>query len=191
MKQRLNILLISSFFVTLATGLFGPLYAVFVERIGGDLLTAGLAYATFSIAAGVLIFILGKWEDSIKHQEKLLIAGGALSILGFIGYLLIQTPVHLFIVQLIFGVSTAIVTPAFDSLYSKNLTRGKFASQWGVWESMYGIVTGIAAVIGGFIAQNYGFKPLFILMLIFSIFSFIMTILLIKKRKQNALQKTC
>ena len=183
MREKLKILLLSSLFIDLSAGLFGPLYAVFVERIGGDLLTAGAAYATFSIAAGVLIFILGKWEDSIKHQEKLLVIGRFLEIIGFIGYLLIQTQIHLFIVQIIFGISTAVVTPAFDSLYSKNLTKGKFASQWGAWESMYAIVTGIAAITGGLIAQNYGFKTLFILMLIFSIVSFIVTLLLVKKRK--------
>ena len=185
MKQVLKILLLSSLFINLAAGFFGPIYAIFVEQIGGDLLTAGSSYALFSIAAGILIFLLSKWEDSIKHQEKLLVLGRFLAVIGFIGYLLIQTPVHLFIVQIIFGVSVAIVTPAFDSLYSKNLTKGKFASQWGMWESMVAIVTGIAAIIGGFVAQNYGFKILFVIMLIMSIIAFIISLFLIKKKKRK------
>jgi MFS family permease len=126
--------------------------------------------------------MLGKWEDSVKHQEKLLVIGRFLAIIGFIGYLLVETPIHLFIVQIIFGVSTAVVTPAFDSLYSKNLTKGKFASQWGAWESMYAIATGISAIIGAFIAREFGFDILFILMLIFSIISFIVSLYLIKKK---------
>ena len=88
-------------------------------------------------------------------------------------------------VQIIFGISTAIGTPAFDSLYSKNLQKGKFASQWGTWESMYAITVGIAAIIGGLIAQTYGFKVLFIVMLIISILSFISSLFLIKKRKNK------
>jgi MFS family permease len=182
MREKLKILLLSSLFINLSAGFFGPIYAIFVEEIGGDVLTAGSSYAIFSIAAGILIFILGKWEDSIKHQEKLLVAGRFLAIIGFVGYLLVETPIHLFIVQIIFGISTAVVTPAFDSLYSKNLSKGKFASQWGAWESMYGIATGIAAIIGAFIAKEFGFKSLFILMLIFSIISFIISLYLLKKK---------
>jgi len=185
MKNKLKILLLSSFFINLSAGFFGPLYAVFVEQIGGNLLTAGSAYAAFSIVAGVLIFFIGKWEDKIKHQEKLLIASRFLAIVGFIGYLTIRNPLDLFMVQIIFGISTAIGTPAFDSLYSKNLQKGKFASQWGTWESMYAITVGIAAIIGGLIAQTYGFKALFIVMLIISILSFISSLFLIKKKKNK------
>ena len=41
MKRKLKILLMASALLMLAGGLFGPIYAVFVEQIGGDLLTAG------------------------------------------------------------------------------------------------------------------------------------------------------
>ena len=51
MQRKLKILLFASALFMLAGGLFGPIYAVFVEEIGGDLLTAGGAYAAFSIAA--------------------------------------------------------------------------------------------------------------------------------------------
>tara|TARA_Y100000034_G_C6738489_1_gene327569 strand:+ start:77 stop:625 length:549 start_codon:yes stop_codon:yes gene_type:complete len=182
MKHRLKILLWSSFFINLAAGLFGPLYAVFVEKIGGDLLTAGSAYAAFAIASGVIIFFLSKYEDKVKHQEKLLILSRFLSVIGFAGYLLIRNPLDLFIVQIIFGIAVAIGNPTFDSMYSKNLTKGKFASQWGAWEAMYSITVGVAAIIGGFIAQNYGFQILFWIMLIISIISFISALSLIKRK---------
>jgi len=181
MKEKLKILLLSSLFINLSAGLFGPIYAIFVEEIGGDILTAGGSYATFLIASGILILILSKWEDHVKHQEKLLVIGRVLSVIGFVGYLFIQTPIHLFMVQIIFGISTAITTPAFDSLYSKNLSRGKFASQWGMWESTYAIATGIAALVGAFIAREFGFKTLFVIMLILAIISLIASLFLIKK----------
>ena len=43
MQRELKILLASSMLIQLATGMFGPIYAVFVEQIGGNLLTAGTA----------------------------------------------------------------------------------------------------------------------------------------------------
>jgi len=187
MKKQLKILLIIDALFVLAGGLFGPIYAIFVQDIGGDLLTAGGAYGAFAIAAGVLVFILGKWEDHVKHLEKLLIASYALSCVGFLGYLLIQRPLHLFMVQIIFGIANAINKPAYDALYSKYLNKRKFASQWGMWESMVWITTGIAAVIGGFIARAHGFRPLFIIMLIISLIGLSITTSLLHKHRKKKL----
>ncbi|MFC1697912.1 MFS transporter [Nanoarchaeota archaeon] len=185
MRPALKILLIASSLAMLAGGLFGPIYAVFVEQIGGDLLTAGGAYAAFSIAAGLLIFLISRWEDHVKHKEILVIIGYALGCIGFIGYLLVQEPWHLFIVQIIFGLGEAIGVPAFDGLYSKNLDHGKFVSEWGLWETMAYIIGGISALIGGYIANIYGFKSLFIIMLIISIIGLIASLSLLKMKNRT------
>ena len=156
MQKVLKILLLASGLSLLAGGLFGPIYAIFVEQIGGDILTAGTAYAAFAISAGVLIFVISRWEDHIKYKETLVIMGYALGCFGFLGYLLIQDPLDLFAVQVIFGIATAIGTPAYDGLYSKHLDKGKFVSEWGLWESMNYILVGISAAVGGFLAKFFG-----------------------------------
>jgi MFS family permease len=182
MKRELKLLLVVSALFTLAAELFGPIYAVFVEQIGGDLLTAGGAYAAFAIATGVLIFFIGKWEDRVMHLEKLVVVSYLLNVVGFIGYLMIRNPIDLFIVQIVFGIATAVNTPAFDGLYSKLLDKGKYASEWGMWESQYYIIGAIAAASGGFLAQMYGFKFLFTVMLIVSILGFLASTLLLRRK---------
>lgn len=131
MRKKLKILLTSSSLFMLAGGLFGPLYAVFVEDIGGDLLTAGSAYAAFSVAAGILIFLISRWEDRVKHQEKLIIAGYVLSCLGYLGYIFVQSPFQLFAIQIVFGVGEAIGTPAYDGLYSSSWRRESSSQNGG------------------------------------------------------------
>ena len=164
MNRVLRILLGAEGFSILAAGMFGPIYAIFVENIGGDILEAGGAYALFCLAAGILMFLMGRWEDRVKHKEKLVIIGYLLGSVGILGYIFISSPLHLFIVQIILGLSEAIGSPAYDSMYSRNLDKGKYASEWGVYESMDYIVTGIAAVFGALIAATFGFQYLFIIM---------------------------
>jgi len=180
MKRQLKILLLSSGFFTLAGGLIGPIYAMFVEEIGGDLLAAGSAFAAFSIAAGLLIFFVSRWEDHVKHQERLVILGWGLCCLGFYGYMLVERPWHLAVVQVIFGIGTAVNTPAYDGLYSKYLDKGRFASEWGAWESMYYIVTAVAALMGSAVADIYGFGGLFKLMFFLSLVGFGISLLLLR-----------
>jgi len=182
MRKVMKILLFTSVFFMFAGGMFGPIYAVFVKNIGGDLLTAGGAYAAFSIAAGILLLLLGKWEDRIKHKEKLVILGYGLSCLGFLGYLFIQETIHLFIVQIIFGIGEAINSPAYDAIYSRLLERGKFASQWGIWEGLQYIVVAVAALVGGYLASLYGFRFIFMIMFGLSVVGLISSSLLLRKR---------
>jgi len=180
MNKKLKILLSSYSMFILASGLLGPIYAVFVENIGGDLITAGSAYGLFSIVTGLMILFISRWEDRIKHQEKLILVGFCLSAIGFLGYLFIQLPWHLFVVQIVLGMAAAIRDPAYDSIYSKNLDKGKFASEWGMWEAMYYILTALAAITGGIMAKFYGFRMLFIIMFALSIIGIFISIRLIK-----------
>ena len=179
----LKILLWASAMSLLAGGLFAPIYAIFVEQIGGNLVIAGTSYGIFSIAAGVLMFFISKWEDRVKHQERLIILGYLLSCIGYVGYFFIKEPWHLFVVQVIFGIGTAITSPAYDGIYSKNLDKGKFVSEWGFWESMRWIVTAVAASIGGYLASLYGFRFLFAVMFIISLIGFFITTLLVKNKR--------
>ena len=183
MHHELKVLNLASSFFLFASGLFGPIYAVFVEEIGGGLITAGLAYSIFSIAAGVLTFLISRWEDHVKQKEKLVVAGYFLASIGFLGYLLIRNPLDLYIVQIIFGISTAVRLPAFYGVYSKHLDHGKSTSEWGILESMAWIVTGVSAIVGAFLANLYGFKTLFLIMFIISLFSFIASLFLTKMIK--------
>ena len=172
MKQIQKLLLLSQGFIISAFAMLSPIYAVFVEKIGGGILAASTASTLYSIATGIAVYFLSRWEDRIKHQEKLLRLGYFLSAVGFFGYLFVQNVYHLFILQVLLGLSVAIRVPAFDAFYSGSLDHNRRASQWGNWETMAYTVSAIAALAGGFIATTYGFKSLFVIMFLCSLVAF-------------------
>jgi MFS family permease len=182
MQKELKIILITSILLNVAAGFFGPLYAVFVENIGGDLVTAGSSFAVFTIASGILVFFISRWEDHVKHQEKLIIIGRGLTALAFFGYLFVNRPLHLFLVQGLLGVGLAIGGPAAQSVYTLHLDKGRYASQWGLWGALASIVAGLAAIVGGFLANVYGFRFLFAVMFIFSFLAFVFSFALLEKK---------
>lgn len=170
MRREIQIILFSSIFWALAGGLLGPIYAIFVKQIGGDLLATGGAYAAFSFTAGALMFFFGKLADSAKRPEYLLVFGSFLTLLGNGGYLLVSNPGHLFVVQIILGVSEAMQCPVVDGVFAK-FTKEKF-SEWGAWETIFLIGKAVAALLGAYVVQSFGFQVLFLLMAFFSFISF-------------------
>ncbi|MFC1663463.1 MFS transporter [Patescibacteria group bacterium] len=160
----LKILLITNAMVLLAGFMLGPIYALFVTDIGGDILDAGWAWAIYAMAAGVTVYILSKVENKHKHKEKFLVAGYLIMATGFFGYIFVHSIFTLFLVQIIIGLGEAMYIPVYDGLYSKHLSRGNKTYEWGIWESMNYIVTGVGAIIGATIAKVSGFESLFIFM---------------------------
>ena len=185
MHKQLKLFLTAHSFFGLAAGMFYPIYAIYVQRIGGDLLDAGTAWSIFMIISGVGILFMGKIQDKLKHDKSVMILGYLTMSLAFLGYYFVSNVNQLFLVQVILGISTVIVTPAHDSFYTKYLEKGKFASQWAAWEATWFIVTGIAAVTGAFLAKMFDFKILFLVMFFTSLVGLFLSTLLKEKEDER------
>jgi MFS family permease len=74
-------LLGASLLANFADSLFGPLYAVYVQNIGGGVLDIGNSIAIYSITTGVLIIMFGKISDFLS-KELLIVFGFALGAVG-------------------------------------------------------------------------------------------------------------
>ena len=172
-------------FFGLAIGMVGPIYAIYVEKIGGDLLAAGASWAVFMIVSGVGIYIMGNLQDKIKRDKPVIILGNALTCIAILSYFFVSNVKQLFLVQILLGISTVIKTPAYDSFYTHYLEKGKFASQWAAWESMWYITVGIAAIIGAYVAKIFSFKALFLVMFLISLIGLLLSIKLKDKNDKT------
>lgn len=179
MHKAIKILIGASIFFNFSAGLFGPIYAIFVQEIGGDILTASNAWAVYSIVIGALLLITGRLEDHL-NRRKMVILGYFLSTVGTAGYLFVRQPLDLFIVQIILGVSAAINNPAWSAIFSTSLDKHCESSEWAEWEGIIRIDLGIAAFLGGIIVVAFGFRTLFILMTIISACSTVVSTLLLR-----------
>lgn len=183
MNPVLKTLLSSSIFANLAGGLFGPIYAIFVEKIGGDILGAASAWSIYMIVTGLFIIIISRYFDSQLKKENLVVFGYFVQTIGFFSYLLVDDSLKLFLVQAILGISLAIINSPWDAIYSLALDKTKEVKEWSIWEGATAIVRGIAALIGGVIAFKFGFQTLFILMGFLGLASTIISLKLIKLPK--------
>ncbi len=163
MNPKEKILLWGSNIWNFSDGMFGPLLAVFTERIGGSILEISWAWAIYLIVTGVFVIIIGRYSDH-HNKEKIMILGYALTALFTFGYLLVQTPIHLFIIQACLGFALALSNPTWYALYDTYSTPKSSGLTWGLADGEAKILTGIAIIVGGFIVKTYSFETLFIIM---------------------------
>lgn len=169
-NKALRLLLVTNGLVLLSGAMLGPIYALFVDGIGGDLLDASLTGGIFALAAGITSLISGKFADKLKRPEKIVTIGYFGMGVGFLMYMFVGSIYMLFLVQVVIGISEAIYSPAFDAIYSKHLAKTKRGREWGAWETInyFSIATG--SMIGGIIAKGLGFNFLFWIMATFCFF---------------------
>jgi MFS family permease len=181
LNRKSKILLISDNLWYFGEGMFGPMLAVFTERIGGDVLDISWAWAIYLIVTGVLIMAIGKMSDEKIAKEKLVVAGYGLNAFCTFAYLLVSSPWHLFLVQIGLGVAAALATPTWNALYSRYEKPRHAGLLWGMSDGQAQLVSGIAIIIGGIVLSLFSFTALFIIMGLVQIYATFYLIPILKK----------
>jgi MFS family permease len=181
LNKSLRILLATNGLILLAGAMLGPIYALFVEEIGGNIIDAGLAGGIFALTAGITTIIAGRYSDKIKESELIIVFGYLLLGIGFFLYTKVNSIQTLFLVQVIIGLGEAIYTPVFDQVYTKHMEEKIIGRAWGLWEGMNYFVVAGGAVIGGFIVHKFGFYTLFYVMTVISILTALYILFLPRK----------
>lgn len=179
-----RILLLSDALSILSVGFIGPIYALFVEKIGGNILEAGTSYAIFMVTAGVVVLLLAVVEDRVKTQKSFIIAGYGIGVIGTVGYLFVNSSITLFLVQALLGLAMALKGPAYDGLFSR-VDMKHVTLAWGEWEAMDYFTLGASAFFGSVIAQYFGFTALLWCMSGAAVLSFLISLSLLYLHERN------
>lgn len=164
MKREEKLLLIGSNIWYLGEGMLGPLFAVFAERVGGNVLDIAWAWSAYLVVTGAGMIVVGKLSDGQFSKKRLMVLGYALNAIFTFGYLLVSSPMQLLLVQTGLGLAAAFANPTWSALYAQFETRKAAGYEWGLASGQAAIVTGIAILIGGFIVTYYSFTALFVTM---------------------------
>ena len=184
LNKQLKILLYGSNIWYLGEGMFAPIFGLFSQKIGGNILDITGIWATYLIATGIFTVFIGEVSDRNVSKEKLMIAGYALNALFTFCYLFASSQMSLFLVQIGLGIASALATPTWNALYAKYEDEKKAGQIWGLADGQSKVVTGVAVVFGGFITHYFSFNILFITMGIIQVFAtFYSSQILVKRKK--------
>lgn len=142
-------------FSTFAQGVFVPIYAFFVQKIGGGLLETSWAIAVYSIIMGIGTIIIHKIKWAQRYRMHFLWSGWLLWVMSIAVYFVMtQNIITLYISQILNGIGDALSRPEFDALFSRE-TKRDLEVGWAFFEGTTSIFAGIAALVGGFIATYF------------------------------------
>ena len=180
-NKSLKILLFTNGLVNIAAAMLGPIYALFVKEIGGDLFDASVAVSIFAFVAGLTTIVSGYYADKMPDNKIIVIFGYALIAVGFLLMTRVESMLGIALTQSLIGIGEAIYLPAFDEEYSRHIERENAGKEWSLWESMHYFSMAVGASVGGVVVTKFGFDFVFILMSFMVILSLLVLIRLPRK----------
>lgn len=176
--KHLNIvvrfLIIADALIIGSTGLFAPIFAIFITNfiIGGGPAVVGIAAAIYTLTKSLLQMPVAGIIDRIKGEKDdfyFLVIFSLLGSLFPLFYLVIHTPLQLYVVQFFYGILMAFTYPSFMALFTRHIDHGKEGTAWGTYFTLTELTYSGFAAIGGFVALTLGFPVLIITVVVFSV----------------------
>ncbi len=184
-NRVIRYLIISDFVLNFAFGLLAPVFAVFILKSiqGGSLTVIGLATTFYWISRTSTTVPLSKFMDRTNGERDefwFMIAGTLLISTIPLFYIFASLPWHIYLIQLVFGLSNSMAVPAWRILFTDHLDRGRTGYEWSLEDIAIGVSVGVSAYLGSVIAERFGFDVIFIMLAILGYLATILLLLPIK-----------
>ena len=180
-NKIIRVLVLGDIMFFSAFGLIGPIFAIFVTNqiAGATIATVGFAATINLLTKALAQMPVARYIDRHKGEKDdfffMVVGSTLISIVPFI-YLFIETPLHLYMAQVILGIGSALTNPGWFAIFTRHIDKGKEGTEWTLENVGIGLVSAGAAALGGIMAERLGFSNLFLIVGILSLVGLIIQI---------------
>jgi DHA1 family quinolone resistance protein-like MFS transporter len=166
LNKVLNVLISTNFVMDSSYGLLAPVLAVFLtdQISGGNLIVVGIAEAIYLLTKSGLQVPFGIMIDKTEGQKIdfwFLFSGSLIMSVTLFFYLFSSLPWHIYLISAVYGIGEALAYPAWTGLFTRNIVKYRESFAWSFSTTVSELGAAGAALMGGIIAEYFGFAPLF------------------------------
>lgn len=178
-NHTIRTLITSDFLFNSGFSLFAPIFAVFITKQvgGGSVQVVGFAAALTQIIKAVLQIPVARYLDR-NHGEYddfySLIMGSAIIAGTPFLYFFATSATHIYIIQACYGVGLALAVPPWYAIFTRHIDKMKENVEWSLESVAIGISGAAASAGGGILAEQVGFRSVFLIAGCFSILAVIL-----------------
>ena len=167
-SHTVKTLIESDFLINAGFSVFAPVFAVFVTRqiVNGTIEVVGFAAAIAQVVKAILQIPVARWLDR-NHGEYddfySMVTGSCIVALTPFLYLFATQAWHVYVIQGLFGVGTALAVPPWYAIFTRHIDKMRENVEWSLESVAIGIGGGGAAALSGIVVAQFGFRAAFLL----------------------------
>ena len=161
-------LVLADLFLWGGWGIVNPIMGLFiVGRIeGATILTVGVASALYWIVKSAFQIPVALYldrGDGENRDFKALVCGLVLAGFSAMIFPIVLTTHGLFLAVFLQAIAYGLYSPAWSAIFSRHLDKDHYAFDWSLDSTTIGVASGVAALIGGTLANFFGYDAVFVM----------------------------
>src|SRR3989338_2720321 len=188
-------LVVSDFFINAGFSVFAPVFAIFVTKQidGGTLAVVVFAADIFQIFKSGLQIPIAKYLDK-NHGEyddfySMVFGTFLIALVPFL-YLFATKTSHVYMIQALYGIGASFAIPPWYAIFTRHVDKMQENVEWSLDSIAIGIGAATSAALGGFLAEKFGFRFVFLLGGMLAVFGAIQQIKIFRDLKGKVSQGT-
>ncbi len=161
LTRPLLFFMITMVLANIASRMYQPLLALYLQSLGADVGQVGLFFTLSSIVP-LAFQILGGWLSDTLGRLQAVAIGSVAGILGMMVYVVAPSWQWMLLAAAGAAMAGAFVAPSFQAFVAEQSTEENLGRVYGLSESIFMIVGIVGPPLGGFLADNFGFRTMFI-----------------------------
>ncbi|MGC9399047.1 MAG: MFS transporter [Anaerolineae bacterium] len=161
LPRALKLFMVTMVLANIASRMYQPLMALYLQSLGAGVEQVGLFF-TLSAIAPLAFQILGGWLSDSLGRLQAVALGSIAGMVGMTVYLVAPSWQWLLIASAASAIAGAFVAPSFQAYIAEQSDEDSLGQVYGLSESIFMIVGIVGPPLGGFLADHFGFRSLFI-----------------------------
>ncbi len=161
LTNTLIVLLISMIAANIGGQMYGPLLPLYVQSLGADISQIGLFF-TLSMIAPLFVQILGGWLSDAIGRVQAMAIGSVAGVIGYVTFTVSPSWGWLLLGMTGLAMASSFVGPSFQAFVAEQSTEETRGRVFGITQAVFLVVGVIGGPLGGFIADKYGFRWMFL-----------------------------
>lgn len=182
----LVLFLAAMIFANIGGNMYGGLMPLYLKDLGSSIPQIGLFF-TISQIVPLFLQILGGWISDTMGRLRAIAIGSVFGVIGFVPLVLADSWGWLVISVAIGSVARALVGPSFDAFIAEHSSEENRGKVFGISQTIFMIVSVVGPPLGGWLAQDYGFR---LMLLVAGVFYLIAAVMRIGMAREAAKTET-
>lgn len=168
--------------------MYGPLEALYLKDLGAGIGQIGLFY-TLSQIIPLLLQILGGWLSDSIGRLKAIAIGSVVGIFVYIPLILANRWEWVLAASVFSAITRSLIGPSFDAFIADHSAPENRARLFGITQTLYGVVSVIGPLLGGFLVEEMGFKGMLMIAAILYIAATVMRVGMAREASKSQTNK--
>ncbi len=161
LNNTLKLFMTAMVLANIAGNMYGSLLPLYLKELNASVVQVGLFF-TLSRIIPLVLQILGGWISDTLGRLRSIAMGSVAGVISYFALILAPTWQWILLAEGLGAVTRSLIGPSFSAFIAEQSEEENRARVFGVTESIFMLVVIIGPPLGGWVADAYGFKIMFV-----------------------------